>query len=159
MPTRRTQLATLGLGLLAAPLAVPLAAPATARAAAPEATLLQVLARRKQITLPALPALGITYIATFDLTDAAGTALGDAFAANSVVDISLAGPVILSQVMLRLAGGEVHYQRVMDRFGAYPRSAPGAILGGTGVYATARGDVQIVWPDADTIQITLNLAA
>jgi hypothetical protein len=33
----------------------------------------------------------------------------------------------------------------------------GAILGGTGAYAIARGDVKITWPDQDTVAIALNL--
>lgn len=73
------------------------------------------------------------------------------------MDVTLDGPVILSQVVLQLADGEIHYQRMIDRFGAYPRAAVGAILGGTGVYAIARGDVQVIWPDQDTIKIALNL--
>jgi hypothetical protein len=150
MPTRRAQLA-LGLGLIAGPLAIPGAAQATPKQ-------LEVYARRRQITLPNLPALGVTYIATFDLTDAAGKPIGEGFASNSIVDITLDGPVVLSQVVLRLAGGEVHYERIIKRFGDYPRASTGAILGGTGAYATARGDAQIVWPDKDTIKVTLNLA-
>jgi hypothetical protein len=150
MSTRRAQLA-LGLGLIAGPLAMPSTAQATPKQ-------LEVYARRRQITLPNLPALGLTYIATFDLTDAAGTPIGEGFANNSIVDVTLAGPVVLSQVVLRLTDGEVHYERIIKRFGDYPRSSTGAILGGTGAYATASGDAQIVWPDKDTIKITLNLA-
>jgi len=149
MVTRRYQLAGLCLGLVAGALAAP--GPAAAR------SILEVVARRKRITLPDLPVPGLTYIATFDLTDAAGAAVGDAAAATSIVDVTLDGPVMLSQVVLRLADGEVHYQRMMNRFGDYPRTAVGAIVGGTGAYAIARGEVQIAWPDPDTVKITANL--
>jgi hypothetical protein len=149
MTTRRTHLAGLGLGLVAGTLAVP--APAQARST------VELVARRKKITLPELPTLGLTYIATFDLTDPAGAAAGEAAASTSIVDVTLDGPVILSQVVLRLADGELHYQRMINRFGAYPRTAVGAVLGGTGVYAIARGDVKITWPDQDTIKIEANL--
>jgi len=146
---RRDHLAGLGLGLVAGALAVP--APAAARST------LELVARRKKITLPDLPAPGATYIATFDLTDAAGAATGTAAASTSIVDVTLEGAVILSQVVLRLADGEIHYQRMINRFGAYPRTATGAIVGGTGAYAIARGDVAITWPDEDTIKLALNL--
>ncbi|MGN9912371.1 hypothetical protein ACTMTJ_33030 [Phytohabitans sp. LJ34] len=146
---RRDHLAGLGLGLVAGALATP--APAQARST------VELIAKRKRITLPDLPVLGLTYIATFDLTDKAGAASGVAAASTSIVDVTLDGPVILSQVVLQLADGEIHYQRVINRFGAFPRTAVGAILGGTGVYAIARGDVKITWPDQDTVAIALNL--
>jgi hypothetical protein len=117
----------------------------------------ELIAKRKRMTLPDLPTPGLTYIATFDLTDQAGAAAGVAAASTSIVDVTLDGPVILSQVVLQLADGEIHYQRVINRFGAFPRTAVGAILGGTGVYAIARGDVKITWPDLDTVAIALNL--
>ena len=147
MPTRRTQLAAFGLGLAAAPLA----GASAARAAAPW----RIVARRQQITLPAAPTPGVTYIATFELTDESGKPMGEAAAGTSVVDVTTEGPVILSQVVLRLTDGELHYQRIMNRFGGYPRRATGAVVGGTGAYAGASGQVQITWPDADTIQIAV----
>jgi hypothetical protein len=147
MSSRRTHLTTLGLGLLAGAVA----APAPARAEVPA----EILARRKQITLPAVPALGLTYIATFDLTDAAGAPLGTAAASNAIVDLLLEGPVILSQVVLQLADGELHYQRLINRFGTYPRTATGVIVGGSGEYATAQGTLEITWPDADVIHLRL----
>jgi hypothetical protein len=152
MISRRGCLVSLGTGAVGGALALP----ATALAA-PERAALKVFARRKQITLPAVPTPGLTYIATFDLTDSAGAAVGDAAAATSIVDVTTAGPVILSQVILRLADGELHYQRMMNRFGNYPRTAVGAILGGSGAYAGARGDVRISWPDADVIAIEANV--
>lgn len=149
MTSRRTHLTTLGLGLLAGAVA----APTPARAAATIPT--EIVARRRQITLPAVPALGLTYIATFDLTDTAGAPLGTASAASAIVDLLLEGPVILSQVILQLAGGEVHYQRLMNRFGAYPRTTTGVILGGSGDYVALQGTVKIAWPDADVIHLRL----
>lgn len=146
---RRDHLAGLGLGLVAGALATP--APARARST------VELIAKRKTITLPDLPTPGLTYIATFDLTDPAGAAAGVAAATTSIVDVTLDGPVILSQVVLQLPDGEIHYQRMINRFGAYPRTAVGAILGGTGVYAIARGDAMITWPDQDSIKIELNL--
>jgi hypothetical protein len=146
---RRDHLAGLGLGLVAGARAAPV--PARARST------VELIAKRKKITLPDLPVLGLTYIATFDLTDPAGAAAGVAAASTSIVDVTLDGPVILSQVVLQLADGEIHYQRVINRFGAFPRTAVGAILGGTGVYAIARGDVKVTWPDQDTVAIALNL--
>ena len=40
------------------------------------------------------------------------------------------------------------YQRIIDRYGPYPRTATGAILGGTGAYQSATGSVDVAWPDA-----------
>jgi len=148
MVTRRASIATFGLAAASGAL---LASPARA------ATTVNVVARRKQITLPAVPALGAPYIATFDLFDEAGAKIGDAAANSSVVDVTLAGPVVFSTVILRLADGQIHYQRMMDRFGDYPRRALGAVQGGTGAYAGATGDVEIVWPDADTIAVAVRL--
>lgn len=168
MPSRRAYLA--GAGALAGGLAIaaipagagaepprPVGAPSQPDPGAQPPQSVEVYARRTQITLPSLPTLGITYIATFDLTDPAGAEAGTAVAGTSIVDVTTDGPVMLSQVVLRLAGGELHYQRVMNRFGDYPRTATGAVLGGTGDYATAQGDVQITWPDADTIHIVVSL--
>ncbi|MFC0533112.1 hypothetical protein [Phytohabitans kaempferiae] len=146
---RRNHLAGLGLGLVAGALAAP--APAHARST------VELVARRRKMTLPDLPVPGLTYIATFDLTDPAGAAAGEAAASTSIVDVTLEGPVILSQVVLRLADGELHYQRMINRFGAYPRAAVGAVLGGTGVYAIARGEVKVTWPNPDTIRIVAAL--
>ncbi|MEJ3744677.1 hypothetical protein WEI85_28565 [Actinomycetes bacterium KLBMP 9797] len=143
----RRVLASLGLGVLGG--AAVAAAPA--RAAAP----LEIVARRKQITLPQVPAIGGTYIATFTLTDPAGAALGEAAAHTALVDVTPEGPVMLSQVVLKLRDGEVHYQRIMNRFGPFPRTAVGAIVGATGAHAGRTGAVDITWPDADTIKIKL----
>jgi hypothetical protein len=150
MPTRRAQLAALGL-VAAAPFAAP--APAAA------ATTMQLTATRRQLTLPAVPALGVSYIATFDVKDGTGAPAGTAWAGSSIVDISPDGPVVLSMVVLRLPDGEVHYQRIIDRYGPYPRTATGAILGGTGAYQSATGSVDVAWPDADTIALAVHLTS
>jgi hypothetical protein len=181
MTTRRAHLTHLGLAAtagLTAAAAAPLSPAATAAPLSPAATAaplspaaagaprqagaprrieqdIVLSARRREITLPALPPLGVTYIATFDLFDSAGATVGEAFAGASVVDVTLDGPVVLATVVLRLAAGEIHYQRVMNRFGAYPRTAIGAILGGTGDYSAIRGVVDISWPDADRIDLVV----
>lgn len=130
--------------------------PTAPNAAAAE---LRLVARRTKITLPELPTLGITYVALFDLFDQARAKVGTAAAGSSVVDLTPAGPVVLSGVVLTLKDGQIHYQRLINRFGGYPRQSVGAVLGGTGAYGGARGEVGIVWPDADTIELTVRLAA
>lgn len=163
MTTRRSQLATLGLALAGAPLAATAATAATSRPAhaAPEAQTISLVATRKQITLPATPPLGASYIATFDLKDSSGKAAGTGWSSSFVVDVNLKGVpptlVVLSTVVLRLTdGSEIHYERLIDRLATEPKST-GAVLGGTGKYANARGSVDIDWPNKDTINIKVNL--
>lgn len=119
---------------------------------------LVLTARRTEITLPAVPTLGITYICQLDLSAESGTTVGTAYAGASVVGLTLAGPVVLAVVVLRLADGEIHYQRVMDRFGGFPREATGAILGGTGGYRGIGGEVEISWPDEERIDLVVHPA-
>ena len=69
---------------------------------------MQLTATRRQLTLPAVPALGVSYIATFDVKDGTGAPAGTAWAGSSIVDISPDGPVVLSMVVLRLPDGEMY---------------------------------------------------
>ncbi|WP_158889099.1 hypothetical protein [Amycolatopsis anabasis] len=154
MTTRRQHLAALGLGVAGLTLAGTSPAAAAPRIHQP----LKLTARRTQITLPAVPSLGSPYIATLDLFDEAGADAGDAVASCAVVDLTLDGPVVAADVVLRLKGGEIHYQRVFNRFGPFPRKGTGAIVGGTGTYKTARGEVQVTWPDDDRIDLVIQPA-
>ncbi|MCC9307266.1 hypothetical protein LN042_09150 [Kitasatospora sp. RB6PN24] len=116
---------------------------------------IQLTAIRTQNTLPEVPDLGLTYVSTLDLFHADGSRAGSGVASSAIVDLTPSGPVVLSQIVLTLAGGELQYQRVIDRFGSYPRTAAGAILGGTGKYRGSSGDVEITWPDEDRIELTI----
>ncbi|WP_370417639.1 hypothetical protein AB8O64_02555 [Streptomyces sp. QH1-20] len=40
-----------------------------------------------------------------------------------------------------------------NQFGAYPRTAVGAVLGGTGDFSCASGQVAETWPDADHVEL------
>lgn len=155
MSTRRNHLAGLGLAAAGITIGAATTSPTPARAAAPT-TPITLVARRTKITLPDLPTLGLTYVALLDLFDQAGVKVGMAAAGSSVVDLTLTGPVVLATVVLRLADGEIHYQRLINRFGDFPRTATGAILGGTGVYEDIRGEVQISWPDADRVDLVVH---
>ncbi|HET6213698.1 MAG TPA: hypothetical protein VFE14_12615 [Micromonosporaceae bacterium] len=154
MSTRRSHLATLGLAVTGLSAIGVTAAPSPAFGSAPGEPF-RLTARRAKITIPDLPALGLTYIAMLDLFDEAGAAVGQAAAGASIVDITLDGPVVLASVVLKLADGEIHYQRLMNRFGEFPRAATGAILGGTGTYHDIRGTVDISWPDADRVELVV----
>jgi hypothetical protein len=133
--------------------------PGERAAGSPAADPLTLVATRTQITLPAAPTLGIGYIATFDLVDGDGKAAGTAWSSSAVVDLkNTAQPVVFGMIVLHLADGDIHYQRVIDRFGDYPRKSTGAILGGTGSYAQAAGTVDVVWPDEKKIDLTVHLA-
>jgi hypothetical protein len=160
MTSRRAHLARLGLaataGLAAAATtSVAPAAPAGAGGRRRPEQEIVLSARRRQITIPAVPPLGVTYVATLDLFNADGTAAGTGASGASVVDVTLDGPVVLAAVVLQLADGEIHYQRIMNRFGAFPRTATGAILGGTGTYQGIRGQVSVSWPDDEVIDLVV----
>lgn len=156
MSTRRKHLA--GLGLTAAGIAVATAArPAPAAAQQPPEPL-ALVARRTEINLPDLPALGVPYVCLLDLFDQEDTQVGTATAGATIVGVTVEGPVVLASVVLHLADGEVHYQRVMDRFGDFPRTAMGAIQGGTGSYRDATGEVEITWPDDERIDLLVHTA-
>jgi hypothetical protein len=116
---------------------------------------LSLTARRTENTLPDLPALGMPYVCLLDLFDEAQSQVGTATAGSMVVGVTLEGPVVLASVVLHLPDGEVHYQRIMDRFGGFPRTAVGAILGGTGAYRDARGEVDISWPDDEKVDLVV----
>lgn len=162
MSTRRSYLAGLGgLGLTAAGVAVGAtaaapAAPALAQVDQPPADPVALIARRTTLTLPELPAIGVPYVCLLDLFDEAETQVGTATAGATVVGVTPQGPVVLASVVLHLADGEIHYQRVMDRFGDFPRTAAGAILGGTGGFRDVRGEVEISWPDPDRIDLLVH---
>ncbi|WP_117211548.1 allene oxide cyclase barrel-like domain-containing protein [Allorhizocola rhizosphaerae] len=161
MTTRRTHLTRFGLAAAAGFTAAATTAAGPAAAGVPRRMQDQIVlsARRKQITLPVLPALGVAYIATFDLFDRSGATVGTAAAGATVVDVTTGGPVVLAHVVLVLADGEIHYQRLMNRFGAYPRTATGPIVGGTGIYACICGEVDITWPDAERIDLVVRPTA
>lgn len=158
MSTRRTHLASLGaLGAGALGVAgFTLAAPARPAHAACDPW--QLVARRTELTLPAVPTLGVPYLCLLDLSDPAGAPAGTATADATVVGVTLDGPIVLATVVLQLLDGEIHYQRILDRFGDYPRTAVGAILGGTGAYRDMRGEVDISWPDPDQVDLTVRPA-
>lgn len=126
MSTRRSYLAGLGgLGLTAAGVAVGAtaaapAAPALAQVDPPPADPVALIARRTTLTLPELPAIGVPYVCLLDLFDEAETQVGTATAGATVVGVTPQGPVVLASVVLHLADGEIHYQRVMDRFWRLP---------------------------------------
>jgi hypothetical protein len=153
MSTRR-QLAGLALGTAAGVTLAAAGAPTPAAAQEP----LSLIARRTELTLPDLPALGLPYVCLLDLFDQAGTQVGTATAGAMIVGVTLEGPVVLASVVLHLADGEIHYQRVMDRFGAFPRTAAGAVTGGTGGYRDATGEVAITWPDENQVDLAVRLA-
>lgn len=118
-----------------------------------------LVARRTELTLPSLPTMGVPYVCLLDVFDEAAQQVGTATAGSMVVGVTLEGPVVLGLVVLHLADGEIHYQRIINRFGAFPRTSNGAILGGTGAYSGARGDVGISWPNDDQVDLLVNLAA
>jgi hypothetical protein len=119
---------------------------------------LRLSAHRTELTLPDMPALGVPYVCLLDLFDEQARQIGTATAGSMVVGVTMEGPVVLGSVVLHLADGEVHYQRIMNRSGAFPRTAVGAILGGTGAYRDARGEVGVTWPDEERVDLEVRLS-
>lgn len=156
MPTRRVQLANLALAAAAVPILT--TEPASARGGAPSsAATIELSAQRTKINLPDVPALGTPYVTLLDLFDSRGGAAGHASAGSLVIDVTPQGPVVLGFVVLQLGDGDIHYQRIIRRHGGYPRTAAGAVTGGTGEYAGAAGQVDISWPDADRVDLVVHL--
>jgi hypothetical protein len=124
----------------------------------PDEPSMTLTARRTELTLPSLPALGIPYVCLLDLFDETARQVGTATSGSLIVGVTLEGPVVLATVLLHLPDGEIHYQRLMNRFGGFPRTAVGAILGGTGAYRDARGEVGISWPDDEQVDLAVTLA-
>ncbi|MGH3657413.1 MAG: hypothetical protein ACRDUA_12200, partial [Micromonosporaceae bacterium] len=120
---------------------------------------LELSARRTEITLPpGVPSLGLTYIALLDLFDTSGTKVGQASTSSFVVEVTTGGPIVLGFIVLQLEKGAIHYQRLIRRYGDYPRTTVGAITGGTGDYSSGSGHVEVSWPDAERVDLVVHLA-
>lgn len=157
----RSRLAGAVLGL-----ALSVAAPgAVARADQPAGRqTVELVGKRTVLTLADTPVVGTTFVAGGQLFDTSGGQAGEGFSTCAVTKL-VAGlpPRVLAHCtsVFRLAGGELHLSSLRTyapgRAG-FARAAF-AVVGGTGRYATARGD-GVGEPDPaarDTYRFTFNL--
>jgi hypothetical protein len=144
--------------LLAAPAAAGSVAVASTRSA--EQTITFTTTRAKN-TLPLNPPLGAPFIMYLTLHDANNTTIGDGSLFGMVVDVIVDVPpkiVVQVKTILRLADGEIHLSSMRIRKVPDPGvKHPVAIVGGTGVYATARGDGTLEYTTTDTSTMSLKV--
>ncbi|HEV3361903.1 MAG TPA: hypothetical protein VG247_34250 [Pseudonocardiaceae bacterium] len=124
---------------------------------------LTLLGKRGAITLPAVPALGIGFMAGGDLYDSTGvTKMGTSYSSCSVVAISVAVPPVITAectTVFSLAGGELYLGSLRDYLSGGFSNAKVAVLGGTDSYNNVRGDgtVSVTDPTAHSYTFTINL--
>lgn len=105
---------------------------------------LTLVGKRSAFSLPAVPALGLAFMAGGDLYDSTGaTKLGTAYSSCTVVGVSVAVPPDITAectTVFTLSGGDLYLGSVRDYLGGGYSSAKLAVLGGTDSYNDARGD-------------------
>ena len=126
---------------------------------------LTLLGKRGAMTLPAVPALGLAFMAGGDLYDTSGTTkLGEAYSSCAVVSITAAVPPAITAectTVLTLSGGDLYLGSVRDYLGGGFSNAKLAVLGGTDSYNDARGDgtVSVTDATAHSYTFTINLVS
>jgi hypothetical protein len=150
----------------AAMMAVPAAAAgsvavATSSQASPGDQVISFTAKRSKDTLPVSPPLGAPFIIYYTLLDPTGGSVGDGSLFGMVVDIVVDVPpkiVVQTKSIFRLPGGEIHVSGMEIRKVPDPGvKRPIAVVGGTGIYATARGEGTIEHQTADLSAVSLTV--
>jgi hypothetical protein len=124
---------------------------------------LTLLGKRGAFTLPAVPAVGIGFMAGGDLYDSTGTTkLGTAYSSCTVVAISVAVPPVITAectTVFALSGGDIYLGSLRDYLSGGFSNAKVAVLGGTDSYNDARGDgtVSVADPTAHNYTFTITL--
>jgi hypothetical protein len=143
-------------------LAVPAAAGAVAvTKASPAEQTITFTATRSKNTLPVSPPLGAPFIIYLSLRDANNSSVGDGSLFGMVVDVIVDVPpqiVVQVKVIFRLPGGEIHASGMQIRKVPEPGvKHPLAIVGGTGIYRSARGEGTVEHVTADLSSVALNV--
>lgn len=116
---------------------------------------------RAKNTLPLNPPLGAPFIMYLSVHDASNNVVGDGSLFGMVVDVIVAVPpqiVVQVKVILRLPDGEIHLGNMHIRKIPDPGvKHPVAIVGGTGAYATARGEGTLEHTTTETSALVLNV--
>lgn len=122
---------------------------------------LTLLGKRGAFTLPAVPALGLGFMAGGDLYDSTGaTKLGESYSSCSVVAISAAVPPAITAectTVFTLSGGDLYLGSLRDYLGGGFSNAKLAVLGGTDSYNDARGDGTVSVSDATAHNYTFTV--
>lgn len=131
--------------------------------AAPGNQTLTLIGKRSAFTLPAVPALGVGFMAGGDLYDSTGsTRLGAAYSTCSVVAVSVTVPPTITAectTVFTLSGGDLYLASLRDYLSGGFTSTKLAVLGGTDSYNNARGDgtATVADPAAHNYTFTINL--
>lgn len=122
---------------------------------------LTLLGKRGAITLPAVPALGLAFMAGGDVYDSTGaTKLGEAYSSCSVVSVSVAVPPVITAectTVISLSGGDLYLGSLRDYLSGGFSNAKLAVLGGTDSYNDARGDGTVTVSDATAHNYTFTI--
>jgi hypothetical protein len=116
---------------------------------------------RAKNTLPLSPPIGAPFIMYLALRDATGASIGDGSLTGMVVDVIVDVPpkiVVHLKLVFRLPGGEIHASSMQIRVIPEPgKLHPMAIVGGTGIYASARGEGTIEHVTTEVSAITMQI--
>src|SRR5437588_11160572 len=124
---------------------------------------LTLIGERAACSRPAVPALGLGFMAGGDLYDSTGaTKLGTAYSSCTVVASSVAVPPVITAectTVFTLSGGQLYLGSLRDYLDGGFSSAKLAVLGGTDSYNNVRGDgtASVVDPAAHSYTFTVNL--
>jgi hypothetical protein len=122
---------------------------------------LTLIGRRGAFSLPAVPALGLAFMAGGDLYDSTGaTKMGTAYSSCTVVAISVAVPPAITgecTTVFTLSGGDLYLGSVRDYLSGGFSNAKLAVLGGTDSYNDARGDGTVAVSDATAHNYTFTV--
>ncbi|MEV4320115.1 hypothetical protein [Actinocrispum sp. NPDC049592] len=145
----------------AAILAVPAAGTIAIAHASPGDQVISFTAKRSKDTLPVSPPLGAPFIIYYTLLDPTGGSVGDGSLLGMVVDVVVDVPpkiVVQTKSIFRLPGGEIHVSGMEIRKVPDPGvKRPIAVVGGTGIYASARGEGTIEHQTADLSAVSLTV--
>jgi hypothetical protein len=147
--------------ILALPAAAAGAGVAAAAVTARTVQTVEFQATRAKNTLPLSPPVGAPFIIYLALRDPVGASIGDGSLAGMVVDVIVDVPpkiVVQVKVIFRLPGGEIHASGMQIR--KVPEAGkkhPLSIVGGTGIYASARGEGTVEHVTADVSAVTLHI--
>jgi hypothetical protein len=157
--TARTAAAVSAAALVAAGAAVSAFVLQPAQAApAPRAAHELTLTAVKQVdTEPARIAVGDSWVTYLKVYDDHGAKVGDGSARCSAVLVTRNGAITQCQRVLRTADGDLALSAMIDRFGSGPFKGKSAVVGGTGRYAGASGEAQVVM-DGRKVSFRIRLA-
>jgi hypothetical protein len=129
-------------------------------ASAATTTTLKLYTTRTADTLPANPALGLPFVIDLDLFDPDGTKIGDGSVIGFIVGVTPGIPpriTIHPKAIFRFVAGEIHLSGEFDRVVPSSTQNKLAIVGGTGMYNTARGEDSLVYTDLQRTDHTLTV--